>query len=154
MRDVEQSKHQLISQRQLQSEVLNKLKLSSSAIAHAEDKLEETAIARVEMIKQIEDLRRQRDIFFRRIEFCREKDALGTVPKPNELICNYREYMAEDIKLATDNFSEHMRLKSSGDWTNVYRGRIDNATVAIKIINSVHDVSQHDFLAKVTNHTL
>ncbi|KAE8715774.1 AP2-like ethylene-responsive transcription factor AIL6-like isoform X1 [Hibiscus syriacus] len=66
-----------------------------------------------------------------------------------ELRCIFKEYTADDIRLATDNFSEHLRLKSCGDWLNVYRGRINHSTVAIKMLSSVNGTSQEDFQAKV-----
>ena len=63
--------------------------------------------------------------------------------------CSFREYTAEEIRLATDNFSDRLRLKSDGDLTNVYRGRINHFTVAIQMLNSVHGLSSQDFQAKV-----
>ncbi|KAE8709468.1 Xanthine/uracil permease family protein isoform 1 [Hibiscus syriacus] len=47
------------------------------------------------------------------------------------------------------NFSERLPLKSCGDWLNVYRGRINHSTVAIKMLSSVKGTSQEDFQAKV-----
>ncbi|MBA0787462.1 hypothetical protein Gotri_026185 [Gossypium trilobum] len=148
-REVEESKNRLNSLKELQVELSNKLQKSSQARANAVAQLEMAAVTRAKMVMEIEELRRQRDVFQRRIEFCREKDALRMVARSNELRCGYREYMAEDIRLATDDFSECLRLKVSGDWSNVYRGRINHSTVAIKMLNSVNGMSQEDFQAKV-----
>ncbi|OMO72959.1 putative ATP binding protein [Corchorus olitorius] len=152
IRDVEESKIRLNSLMELQSELSNKLQISSMARAQAEAQLEKAVVTRAEMVREIEVLRRQRDVFQRRIEFCREKDALGTVARltDQQLSCGYREYTAEDIRLATDNFSERLRLKSGGDWLNVYRGRISHSTVAIKMMSSAKGYLSHeDFHAKV-----
>lgn len=60
-----------------------------------------------------------------------------------------REYSEEELRLATDNFSERLRLKSGRDWTNVYRGRFNHSTVAIKMLPSFHSLSQEEFQTKV-----
>ena len=150
IRDVEESKNRLNSLMELQTELSNKLQISSMARANADSQLEKAVVTRAEMVREIEELRRQRSVLQRRIEFCREKDALGMVARLSELSCSYREYTAEDIRLATDDFSDRLRLKSGGDWLNVYRGRINHLTVAIKMLNSVNGLSQEDFQAKVT----
>lgn len=149
IRDVEESKNRLNSLMELQAELSSKLQISSMARAHAEAQLEKAVVTRAEMVREIEELRRQRDVLQRRIEFCREKDALGMVARLTELSCSYREYTAEDIRLATDGFSERLRLKSGGDWLNVYRGRINHSTVAIKTLVSANRLSQQDFQAEV-----
>ncbi|KAK9284992.1 hypothetical protein L1049_024174 [Liquidambar formosana] len=147
--DIRESRSRLNSIMELQSELSTKLHSSSLARSHAETQLEKAVIARADMVREIEDLRRQRDVLQRRIEFCREKDAIGMVSRFGELSCSYREYTAEEIRLATDDFSERLRLKSGGDWTNVYKGRMNHATVAIKKLSSVHGLSQEGFQAKV-----
>ncbi|XP_022740241.1 putative U-box domain-containing protein 50 isoform X2 [Durio zibethinus] len=149
IRDVEESKKRLNSLLELQTELSKKLQISSMARANAEAQLEKAVVTRAEMVTEIEELRRQRDVFRRRIEFCREKDALGMAARLSEIGCSYREYTAEDIRLATDNFSERLRLKSGGDWLNVYKGRINHSIVAIKMLNSANGLSQEDFQAKV-----
>ncbi|KAH9664333.1 putative U-box domain-containing protein 50 [Citrus sinensis] len=148
IRDVEESKNRLSSLIELQSELSNKLQLSTMAKGHAEAQLEKAVIARAEIVKDIEELRRQRDVLHRRIEFCKEKDAIGMVIRSSELSCAFREYAAEDIRLATEDFSERFRLKCAGDWTNVYRGRLNHASVAIKTLNN--GLSEEDFQAKVS----
>eukprot|EP00257_Ricinus_communis_P023674 XP_015583724.1 putative U-box domain-containing protein 50 isoform X1 [Ricinus communis] len=147
--DIAENKNRLKSLVVLQSELTSKLQLSTLARSHGEAQLEKAVIARAEMVRDIEKLRGQRDVLQRRVEFCKEKDAIGTVKKLTELTCGYREYSAEDIRLATDGFSETLRFKSGRDWTNVYRGRIHNAAVAIKMLNPDHALSREDFLAKV-----
>lgn len=149
-RDVEESKKRLSSVSELLSELSNKLQLSTIAKGHAEKQLEREVTARAEMVREIEELRRQRDVLHRRIEFCKEKDAIAMVTRSSdELIsCGYKEYAAEEIRVATDDFSERLRLKCGGDWTNVYRGRIDFSSVAIKKLSS--GLSLEDFQAKVS----
>lgn len=101
------------------------------------------------MLGEIEDLRQQRDVLHRRIEFCKEKDAIGKVAKLTELSCGFKEYTADEIRLATNGFSERLRLKPGGEWSTVYKGRMNQSTVAIKMLNSVRGLSQEDFQAKV-----
>lgn len=108
-------------------------------------------MTRAEMVREIEELRRQRDVLNRRIEFCREKDAIGMATKLDELRSGFRKYTAEEIRSATGDFSEIMRLKSGGHWTNVYRGRMNHGTVAIKMLYSTNQISQEVFQAKVTH---
>ncbi|XP_042990038.1 putative U-box domain-containing protein 50 [Carya illinoinensis] len=147
--DIEESKSRLSSLLQLQTELSEKLQISTMEKSQAEVQLEKAVLTRAEMVRDIEELRRQRDVFNRRIEFCREKDAIGMLSKLNEVSCGYREYSAEEIRLATDNFSESKRLKSGGDWTNVYRGRVKHGAVAIKVLSSIGQLSQEAFQAKV-----
>ncbi|TXG60079.1 hypothetical protein EZV62_014652 [Acer yangbiense] len=139
IRDLEDRQSRLNSLAQLQSELSNELQQSTMAKRHAEAELEKSVITRADMVKEIEEFRRQRDVLNRRIDFCKEKEAIGLVTRSIELIsCGYREYTAEDIRLATDDFSQRLRLKSGGDWTNVYRGRLHYATVAVKLLHPVH----------------
>ncbi|KAK8485708.1 hypothetical protein V6N13_089144 [Hibiscus sabdariffa] len=149
IRDVEESKNRLNSLKELQAELSSKLQASNQARANAEAQLEKAEVTTTEMVRKIKELRRQRDIFQRRIEFYREKDALGTAARSSELRCSYREYTAEDVKLATNNFSELLRLKSCGNWLNVYRGQIDHSTVVIKMLGSDNGMSPENFQAKV-----
>ncbi|KAH7520442.1 hypothetical protein FEM48_Zijuj08G0144400 [Ziziphus jujuba var. spinosa] len=148
MGDIEESKNRLNSIKELQSELSNKLHISTLGKSHAEAQVEKAVNKRAEMVREIEELRQQRDVLHRRIEFCREKDAIGMVARLGEPSCGFKVYTAEEIRLATNGFSERLRLKPGGDWTTVYRGRIENATVAIKILNSVSGLSQEDFQAK------
>ncbi|XP_059435551.1 putative U-box domain-containing protein 50 [Corylus avellana] len=147
--DIEESKSRLSSLLQLQTELSSKLQMSTLAKTHSETQLEKQVTTRAEMVREIEELRRQRDVLNRRIEFCREKDAIGMATKLDELRCGFREYTAEEIRSATGDFSESTRLKSGGDWTNVYRGRMKHGTVAVKMLTSTSDISQEVFQAKV-----
>lgn len=147
--DVEESKCRLRTLLDLQSELSKKLQISSLSRSRVETQLENAAIVRAEMVREIEELRRQRDVLQRRIEFCREKEAIGTASRLGELISSYREYTPEVIRLATDNFSERLRMKAGGDWTNVFRGRINHSTVAIKVVNSANGLSKEAFQDEV-----
>lgn len=117
------------------------------AKSQAEAELERVVLKKGETMMEMEKLRNQRDVFNLRIEFCKEKEALRSVSKEEEVKCGYREYVAEDIKLATESYSDRLRLKSGGNWTNVYRGRIKHTTVAAKVIGD--SLSDEDFGAKV-----
>lgn len=148
--EVEENRNKLNSILELQHELSNKLQLSTLAKSRVESHLEKAVRNRAEMVQEIEELRRQKDVLQRRIEFCREKDAIGMSNRLNDLGFDYRKFTAAEIRAATDDFSERLRLKSAGDWTNVYRGRINRTTVAIKLSNSDDVLSQETFLEKVS----
>ncbi|XP_048334445.2 putative U-box domain-containing protein 50 [Ziziphus jujuba] len=147
--DIEESKKKLNSLMELQSELSNKLEISTTEKMNVESQLEKAVATRAEMVRDIGELRRQRDVLRRRVEFCREKDAIGMAVRMSEPGCSFREYSAEEIRLATDDYSERLRLKSGGDLTHVYRGRISHCTVAIKMINSSSAFSREEFQAQV-----
>ncbi|KAL3651563.1 hypothetical protein CASFOL_004565 [Castilleja foliolosa] len=149
--EVEQKRSRLNSILELQTELTNKLHVSSSAKARAEAQLEKAVQTRSEMIEEIERVRKQRDILQRRIEFCKEKDALGNVSKSNGLGFDFREFSAAEIVAATQDFSERLRVKSVGRWTDVYRGRINHMTVAVKVYVSANAESQEAFTTKVSH---
>lgn len=143
--DVAEGKKKLTSLEEIQEELSSKLKTITEDKLRFEAELEKVALKRGEMVMEIEKLRNQRDVFNRRIEFCKEKEAIGLASR--EVTCGYREYVAEDVRLATENYSDRLRLKSGGNWTNVYRGRIKHTTVAVKVIGD--GLSDEDFTAKV-----
>ncbi|KAG7535588.1 Protein kinase domain [Arabidopsis thaliana x Arabidopsis arenosa] len=143
---VEKGKTKLNSLAELQEELSSKVKTMMEAKSQAEVELERVVLQRGEMVMEIEKLRNQRDVFNRRIEFCKKKEVIGSVSE-EEVKCGYREYVAEDIRLATESYSDRLRLKSGGNWTNVYRGRIEHTTVAGKVIGDC--LSDEDFGAKV-----
>ncbi|KAI3451251.1 hypothetical protein Pfo_007916 [Paulownia fortunei] len=147
--EVEEKRSKLNSILELQKELSNKLHLSSSAKARAEVQLEKTVRTRADMVQEIEQLRKHRDVLQRRIEFCKEKDAIGKVSKLNGSGFDFREFSAAEIIAATEDFSERLRLKSAGRWTNMYRGRINHITVAIKMYNSANARSLEAFTTKV-----
>ncbi|KAL2928638.1 putative U-box domain-containing protein 50 [Bienertia sinuspersici] len=148
--DVEESKNRLNSLLELQSELSSKLQVSSLAKRGVETQLENAANTRTELVREIEELRKQRDIFQRRIDFCKEKDAIGLATRMSEQVsCSYREFSADEIRLATDNFATHRRLTSGRDMTTVYKGRINRMSVAVKMLDSYVDRTQEIFQAKV-----
>ncbi|KAK7307266.1 hypothetical protein VNO77_40172 [Canavalia gladiata] len=147
--DIEERKRRLSSLLELQSELSNSLQISAVAKTRSEIQLEKAVGERREMVREIEDLRRQRDVLNRRIEFCKQKDAIGMVARLSDTCCTFREYTEDELRLATDNFSDRLRLKSGGDWTNVYRGRFNHSTVAIKMLTSLPSLSHQHFQSRV-----
>ncbi|KAJ0242036.1 putative U-box domain-containing protein 50 [Hirschfeldia incana] len=142
--DVEKGKAKLVSLGEIQEELSSKVKTIRDVKLQTEAKLERVVLEKEETIMEIEKLKNQRDVFNRRIEFCKEK---GLDSKEEDIKCGYREYVAEDIRLATESYSDRLRLKSGGNWTNVYRGRIKHTTMAVKVIGD--RLSNEDFAAKV-----
>ncbi|XP_027192824.2 putative U-box domain-containing protein 50 [Cicer arietinum] len=151
---VEESKQRLHSLKELQLELQNKLHVSKLKFSEFETKLEKVNAARNEMLMKIEELSRQRDIMNKWIMFIKEKNVTKISTKVIENECGLREYTKEDIILATHNFSEHLRLKSCENWSNVFRGYIDHSNAAIKMLDSTLGLSQQDFQAKVNKLTI
>ncbi|XP_058179617.1 putative U-box domain-containing protein 50 isoform X1 [Rhododendron vialii] len=147
--EVEDKKNKLKTILELQNDLSNKLRLSSMAKSQVDAKLEEAVTARADMVQKIEELRRQKDVLQRRVEFCREKDAIGMATRNSDLGFSSRKFTSEEIRAVTNDFSERLRLKSVGRWTTVYRGRINNTAVAIKVDSSANGISQDAFEAKV-----
>ncbi|XP_021865961.1 putative U-box domain-containing protein 50 isoform X2 [Spinacia oleracea] len=148
--DVHESKDRLSSLVELQSELSSKLQASSVAKRGTETKLENAANARTELVREIEELRKQRDVFQLRIDFCKEKDAIGLATRMTDPVsCSYREFSADEIRSATDNFSTYRKLTCGQDWTSVYKGRINRLSVAVKMLNSNVNMCQEIFQAKV-----
>ncbi|XP_024185642.1 putative U-box domain-containing protein 50 [Rosa chinensis] len=150
--DIEESKNKLNSLIELRSELSQRLRISKMARARMEAQLENDITNRAEMVREIEELRRERDVFQRRIEFCREKDALGMAGRSSsdQLSCCLREYTVEEIKLATNGYSERLLFKTGSDRSlTVYKGRINHDRVAIKLFNSDDGLPREDFQAKV-----
>ncbi|XP_062005983.1 putative U-box domain-containing protein 50 isoform X2 [Rosa rugosa] len=150
--DIEGSKNKLNSLIELRSELSQRLRISKMARARMEAQLENDITNRAEMVREIEELRRERDVFQRRIEFCREKDALGMAGRSSsdQLSCCLREYTVEEIKLATNGYSERLLFKTgSGRSPTVYKGRFNHDRVAIKLFNSDDGLPREDFQAKV-----
>ncbi|KAA0036349.1 putative U-box domain-containing protein 50 isoform X1 [Cucumis melo var. makuwa] len=142
--DIEESKTRLSSLLKLQAELSSKLQISTAEKSRLEAQLEKTAKTKKGLVRAIEELRRQREILHRRIEFCKDRDAMGMGERSIEVSCSTRVYTVEEITLATDNFSEQMRLSS-----RVYRGRINHLSVAIQMITSGNRLSEDDFQSKV-----
>jgi hypothetical protein len=122
-------------------------------ISEFETKLENVMAARTKMLMDIEELSKQRDVLNKRIMFSKEKDDTKISTKLIENSFGVREFTKEEIVLATNNFSELLKLKSGGDWSNVYRGNINHSNVAIKMLDSTLALSQQDFQAKVNKQT-
>lgn len=101
------------------------------------------------MVPEIEELRKQRDVLQRRIEFCKEKDAIVNVSRMGGIGFDFREFSAAEIIAATEDLCERLRLKSACQWKNVYRGRINHITVAIRMYNPADELSLEAFTAKV-----
>ncbi|BBH05808.1 U-box domain-containing protein kinase family protein [Prunus dulcis] len=120
--DTEESKSRLNSLMELQYELSTKLHNSSLAKSNRETQLEKAVSTRAEMVREIQELRQQREVLHRRIEFCKEKDAIGMVARLSDMSCGFKDYTAEEIRLATNDFSERLRIKPGGDWTSMYRG--------------------------------
>lgn len=147
--EIEEKRSKLNSILELQRELSNKFQLSSFAKSRVQLQLEKEVHRRAEMIQGIEELRRQRDVLQRRIEFCKEKDAITMANRLGDFNFDYRKYTAEEIRAATDDFSELLRLKSAGEWENVYKGRINQTIVAIKLCDSTDALSPEEFQEKV-----
>lgn len=148
--DVQESKDRQKSLNELRSELSSKLNKTLEAKRAAETQLESAANSRIELVREIEEIRRQRDVFQRRKDFCVEKDAIGSATRNSDQVsCSYREFSADEIRLATDNFATYRRLTCGEDWTSVYKGRINRMSVAIKMLDSNVEMSQEIFQTKV-----
>ncbi|CAN4126786.1 unnamed protein product [Withania somnifera] len=147
--EIEVTKNKLNSILELQRELSNKVQLSSVARSRAEVQVEKVLKQRMDILQEIEEFRKQRDVLRRRIEFCREKDAIGNATMLVEPRFEYKEFSAAEIRAATDGFSNRMRLKSGGDWTDVYKARLHHISVAIKLYSSADVDSEETFQAKV-----
>nr|XP_043633861.1 putative U-box domain-containing protein 50 [Erigeron canadensis] len=146
---LEQNTNKLSSTLEIQKELSKKLKSSTLAKSRSEEQLSKIIRKRGGMIQEIEKLRKQKDVMQRRIEFCRDKDAIEMVTRLNDLDFSYKEYTAQEIRTGTENFSENFRIKCLGDITNVYSARINHTTVAVKLYDFNKRVSEEEFDSKV-----
>lgn len=147
---LDQNRNKLDSTLEIQRELSKKLKSSTMAKSQSEEQLGKMIHTRADMIQDIEKLRKQKNVMRRRIEFCRDKDAIEMVTRLNNLSFSYKEFTAEEIRAGTEHFSEHCRIKCSGDFTNVYRARINHTTVAVKLYDfGTKQVSEEEFDTKV-----
>nr|GLL18920.1 putative U-box domain-containing protein 50 isoform X1 [Ipomoea trifida] len=147
--EVEEKRTKLNSILELQRELASKVQLSSREKSHAEIQLERAVRTRTQMIQGIEKLRRQRDVLRRRIEFCKEKDAIGEATRLGEPSFCCRQFSAAEIRAATNEFSERQRLKCGGNWTNVYKGCLNSERVAIKLYHKSSSLSEETFQHQV-----
>nr|GMD49271.1 putative U-box domain-containing protein 50 [Ipomoea batatas] len=144
--ETEEKKAMLSSILLLRDQLSRKLHLLSQAISQAELQMEEETRAQAAMVQEADKVRRQRDVFLRRIEFCNGNDAMGS----GEQRFDYRQFSAAEIRAATDDLSERLRIKSGGDSTNVYKGCLNSTLVAVKMYsNSGIRDSEEAFQAKV-----
>ncbi|XP_042508956.1 putative U-box domain-containing protein 50 isoform X2 [Macadamia integrifolia] len=158
-RDIEESKSRLRSILELQSELATKLQSTSLSKSHVEAQLENATATRTEILREMEELRRQRDLLLKRIEFCRQREAIAAAAasaaptsssgRDDHLDFSYREFVADEIREATDNFSEQVKLKRRDDQTNSYRGMFNHMAIAIELQASVAALSQEEFRDKV-----
>ncbi|MED6132076.1 hypothetical protein PIB30_015865 [Stylosanthes scabra] len=141
--EVEESKKMLSSMGEVQSELVNKLE--SFALQESEAEIQQRKVIEVktQILGEIEELRRQRIMGSSRRVVAEAENNNGC--------CVFREYREEEIVVATHNFWDQLRMKNDyGGWSNVYKGRSNGCTVAIKMLNSLPAFSQlHYFLAKV-----
>lgn len=144
--EVQERRSKLNSILELQKELSRKLHQASSTRASAEVQLEKAVESRAGMVAEIEELRKQKDVLHRRIEFCKEKDAIAKVSRVIGFGFDFREFSAADIVAATEDFSERLRLKSE---KNVYRGRINHISVAVKLHDALDERSLAAFKTKV-----
>ncbi|KAG6399885.1 hypothetical protein SASPL_141370 [Salvia splendens] len=151
--ELHEKRSKLESNVELQKELSLKLHQSSSARAVADLQLEKAVETRAEMVTEIEELRKQKNVLQRRIEFCIEKDAIAKVSRLNGSGFGFREYSPEEIIAATEDFSEHFRVKSVCRGKNVYRGRINQLAVAVKLHDPADERSLEDFTNKVKLHS-
>ncbi|KAF9608644.1 hypothetical protein IFM89_010428 [Coptis chinensis] len=140
-RDIEESKNRLNSAVELQTELARKISSSSSAKPLAESELEKTVAMRAEILIEIDKLREQKDVFLRRIEFCKEEYAITSATHSRITNRKYREFTENEIRDATDNFAEGMKLRSDSVFSIFYKGRIKNSTIAIKM-QTIYDLEQ------------
>ncbi|XP_019185661.1 PREDICTED: putative U-box domain-containing protein 50 isoform X2 [Ipomoea nil] len=147
--EVEEKRAKLNSILELQRELASKVQLSSQEKSHAEIQLERAVRTRTQMVQGIENLRRQRDVLRRRIEFCKEKDAIGEAKRLGEPSFCCRQFSAAEIRAATNEFSERQRLKCGGNWTNVYKGCLNSERVAIKLYHKSTSLSEETFQHQV-----
>ncbi|XP_076909213.1 putative U-box domain-containing protein 50 [Bidens hawaiensis] len=147
---LQQNKSKLNSTLEIQKELSKKLKSVTLAKSQSEEQLRKMIVERGSMILEIENLRKQKDVMHRRIEFCRDKDAIEMVTRLNDLQFSYKEFTADEIRAGTEHFSDHRRIKCSGDFTNVYRAQINHTTVVVKLFESrTKQVSDEEFDNKV-----
>ena len=147
--EVEENKKTLNSLLKLRYDLSDKLRRLAVATSQGEAELQKLAAEREPMVGGMDVLRRQNEIFRRRIQFCREAE-----PENNGMVdrCSLREFSAEEIRLATENFSERLRIKSGADFSGVYKCRVNLQTVAIKMLTSSSNhalLTHQDFQLKV-----
>ncbi|PWA75234.1 hypothetical protein CTI12_AA243940 [Artemisia annua] len=91
-----------------------------------EKKRNQAAIEKADASKRIAEL-----ASYKRV--AAEMKALGTEDDPNQF--NYHRYTIDEIEEATEYFSQSRKI-GEGGYGPVYKGRLSNTTVAIKVLRS------------------
>ncbi|XP_058069356.1 LOW QUALITY PROTEIN: putative U-box domain-containing protein 50 [Magnolia sinica] len=167
--DILETENRRKSALELQRDLTNILHAHSSEKMSIEVRLEKALIARAEMIRELDEIRRQRDVLRRRIHFCRQR-APTSVSKVDEIrrqrdvlrrrihFCrqraptsvsnslnySYTEFTLDELRAATDNFSDSVRVADG-----VYKGKLNHVMVAIRLENSLSLQSQEEFQDKM-----
>lgn len=93
-------------------------------VTEKEKKRNQAAIEKAEASKRIAEL-----ASYKRV--AAEMKALGTEDDPNQF--NYHRYTIDEIEEATEYFSQSRKI-GEGGYGPVYKGRLSNTTVAIKVL--------------------
>jgi len=142
--NITESKSKLTSELDQQGELANKLQAFSLEKALVEAEVAKVEIEKAELSQQMEEIRRQRDSVKRRADYYKEREATA---ETNGLNYGYREFSEEEVRDATDNFSEKMVIAAGSEGT-IYRGSVNHITVAIKF-NIAFMESLDEFKAQV-----
>ncbi|KAK1274816.1 putative U-box domain-containing protein 50 [Acorus gramineus] len=105
-------------------------------------RLEEAARATREEAREVEEARRRRDALCGRVELMKARES--GAKSDGRLDYCYREFSADEVREATDNFSERARVAVGGEGM-VYKGRINQTTVAIAFKNAFGRQSLEEF---------
>ncbi|XXG49135.1 hypothetical protein AAC387_Pa02g3401 [Persea americana] len=143
--DILENEKRLKSALELEGELKDIIQANLSERLRIEAQLDNAAITREEILREINEMCKQRDVFRRRSVFCRERRA---VIMSNGLGYNYREFTEDELRKATDNFSDHMQIKF-GPKGVIYKGRLNHTMIAIKMQDEWRRKSQEEFQAKV-----
>lgn len=143
--DILENEKRLKSALELEGELKDIIQANLSERLRIEAQLDNAAITREEILREINEICRQRDVFRRRIGFCRERRA---VIMSNGLGYNYREFTEDELHKATDNFSDRMQIKV-GPKGVIYKGKLNHTMIAIKMQDEWRRLSQDEFQAKV-----
>ncbi|XP_029118747.1 putative U-box domain-containing protein 50 isoform X2 [Elaeis guineensis] len=112
----------------LNKDLTMQLEASSWEKSQMEARLQKAVCAKNEMARQVEEIRRQRDMLFQKIKYYMQREAVAAADGSS---CGYREFTAREVRDATDDFSECMMTYADTEGT-LYRGVIGHITVAIQ----------------------
>ncbi|GLJ10676.1 hypothetical protein SUGI_0132810 [Cryptomeria japonica] len=93
----------------------------------------ETAVAEMERLKETNHrlMRERDDAIIKLQDYMESRPRIETPPSSSANLL-YRKYSLNDIKSATGDFSEHLKV-GKGDYGVVYKGEIEEIAVAVKI---------------------